>query len=153
MPCSLHSRFFSRRVSNHGFTLIEVISVLVLLGILTAVMVNQSLDNSADVAGETEVIKGYLRFAQMKAMNSDVTAGIVFSGNSYTLQKNSLPSAVPLPGQNSATYTLAKGTVSATTNPIVFNQWGDPGSNITVTVTVGANSQSFIVAQTTGFIP
>ncbi len=138
---------------NRGFTLIEVISVLVLLGILAAVMVNRSLDNSADVAGEVEVVKGHLRFAQMKAMNSDTTWGISFAGSSYTLQKNGLTSAMPLPGQNSATYNLAKGTVSSTTNPVVFNQWGTPGAAITVTVNIGTNSQSFTIAQNTGFIP
>jgi hypothetical protein len=89
----------------------------------------------------------------MKAMNSDTPWGISFSGNSYTMLRNGLPSATPLPGQNSATYTLAKGTVSASRNPIAFNQWGDPGVAITVTVTVGADSQAFLVAQTTGFMP
>lgn len=159
MPWCLPSRFSNspsglpHNVDDRGFTLIEVISVLVLLGILAAVMVNRSLDNSADAIGEAEVVKGHLRFAQMKAMNSDTSWGIAFAGSSYTLQQKGLTSAVPLPGQNSATYTLAKGTVSATRNPIVFNQWGDPGAIITVTVNVGANSQAFTVAQNTGFIP
>lgn len=144
---------FQHNADSRGFTLIEVISVLVLLGILAAVVVNRSFDNSADVIGEVEVVKGHLRFAQMKAMNSDTPWGISFTGNSYTMLQNGLPSATPLPGQNSATYTLAKGAVSATRNPIVFNQWGDPGVALTVTVTVGANSQAFQVAQTTGFMP
>ncbi len=143
-----------RRADSRGFTLIEIISVLVLLGILAAVVANKSFDNNgAEVSGEIEVVKGYLRFAQIRAMNSSTSWGILFAGNSYTLQNNGGASTVPLPGQNTATYNLPTGTVSSSINPVVFNQWGDPGANITVTVTVGANSQTFTITQITGFIP
>ncbi|OIP46048.1 MAG: hypothetical protein COZ12_00960 [Deltaproteobacteria bacterium CG_4_10_14_3_um_filter_60_8] len=140
--------------NRRGFTLIEIVSVLVLLGILAAVVVSRNVDTGADDIGETEVVKGFLRFAQMKAMNNSTTWGISFAGNVLTLQQNGATGTVQLPGQADATYTMAKGSTGATVNPITFDEWGSPGAvPITVTVTVGTVSKAFTVTQGTGFIP
>ncbi len=144
-----------RTANDRGFTLIEIISVLVLLGILAAVVVSKNIDTGADALGEMEGIRGHLRYAQMKAMNSNTTWGILLAGNTYTLQQNGAASATPFPGEDTSTHAMPTGsTASATVNPITFDQWGSPGAaTITVTVTAGTASQAFTVSQITGFIP
>lgn len=146
------SKAFPSRCS--GFTLIEIIAVLLLIGIVSAVVVSRSLDNNAEIVGETEVIKGHLRFAQTRAMNSDQTWGIRFTGGTVTLLENGVASAISLPGQNISSYTLVKGSAASSTNPVVFDEWGSPGSDvITVTVSIGSDSRSFGITPLTGFIP
>jgi len=137
-----------------GFTLIEIIAVLLLLGIIGAVVFSRSLNTNADLLGEIEIIKGHLRYAQLKAMNDLTPWGLNFAGSTYTLEENNTPSATPLPAQDSSTYNLTAGSATASTNPVIFDEWGDPGTGpITVTVTVGGDSATFSIAKTTGFIP
>jgi len=140
--------------SSHGFTLLEVICVLLLVGIISTVIISRTLDNSVELIGEMEIVKGHLRYAQTRAMNSNQSWGINFSGSSYTLEENGAPSTTSLPGESSAIGTLALGSISSTVNPIVFNQWGNPGANaITVIVSDGSDAESFAIAPLTGFIP
>ena len=137
--------------SDRGFTLIEVIAVLLLMGILSVMTVvhSNSFGVEADVRGAAEVVKNHLRYAQSKAMNADLGWGINFAGSTYTLQDANQVSAT-LPGD------LPQGmTFSATVNPVLFeNRWGSPGSaTITVTVSRGGSSQTITVTKNTGFIP
>ncbi|MCP4113952.1 MAG: type II secretion system protein [Desulfobacteraceae bacterium] len=78
-------RQFSLLGCRKGFTLIEIIAVLMILGILSAVAVSRFTDTGAELAGQTETVKGYLRFAQARAMSSgrpDEIWGIRFSRGS-----------------------------------------------------------------------
>ena len=140
--------------SSHGFTMLEVICVLLLIGIISAVIISRAIDNSVELIGEMEIVKGHLRYAQTRAMNSNQSWGINFSGSSYTLEENGATSVTSLPGESSAVSTLALGSISTTANPVVFNQWGNPGADaITVTVSDGSDAESFTIAPLTGFIP
>jgi len=145
---------FGRRYARYGqqgFTLIELIAVFLLLSIMAAIAVSHSTDFGleADLRGATEVVKGHLRYAQTKAMNSDVSWGINFAGSTYTLQNASSATAA-LPGEVPQDMTFA-----STVNPVMFeNRWGSPGSaTITVTVSKGGSSQTVTVTRNTGFIP
>ncbi|MDA8417443.1 MAG: prepilin-type N-terminal cleavage/methylation domain-containing protein [Desulfobacteraceae bacterium] len=134
-----------------GFTLIEVISVLLLIGILTVIAIGREANsgNQADVYGATEVLKNHLRYAQSTAMNSDVSWGLNFSGSSYTMQ-NASASTAPLPGD------IPTGiSYTPSVNPVLFdNRWGSPGAvTITITVSKGGFSQTVTVTKNTGFIP
>ncbi|NNK94981.1 MAG: hypothetical protein HKP41_11585 [Desulfobacterales bacterium] len=134
--------------------MLEVICVLLLIGIISTVIISRAMDNSAELLAEVEIVKGHVRYAQTRAMNSNHTWGINFSGNSYTLEENGATSATSLPGESSAVGTLALGTISSSVNPIVFNQWGNPGASvITVVISAGPDAESFTLAPLTGFIP
>ncbi|MDH3392512.1 MAG: type II secretion system GspH family protein [Desulfobulbaceae bacterium] len=140
-------------LTKQGFTVIEVIVVLMLLGIMSAVVVGRLLDTSADLAAESEIVKTHLRFVQSRAMNSAVSWGIRFDGGSYTMLTDGLTSSGFLPNESSATRSLAVGTVAASTNPIIFDQWGSPGNvDITVTVSDSSGSKSFVIIRNTGGI-
>ena len=139
---------------RRGFTTIEVIAALLLTAVLAAVAVSRMVDASADLAAESEIAKAHLRFVQSRAMNADVPWGVRFDGGSYTMLTDGLPSSGLLPNETSSTHTLAVGTVSASINPVLFDEWGSPGiADITVTVGDGSGSKSFVISKNTGFIP
>lgn len=57
--------------NESGFTLIEIIAVLVILGILAAVAVSRMNFNNADLSAMEASLKSHLRYSQSKAMHSD----------------------------------------------------------------------------------
>lgn len=66
----------SRLKSIHGFSLVEVIAVLVILIIVSAVIVSQSGTYSTDLVTQTEILKTHLRYAQSMSMASVDPTGI-----------------------------------------------------------------------------
>ena len=143
--------------NNHGFTLIEIIAVLIVIGILASVtaVIFSSMDEH-NLATEVEILKSHLRFAQSRAMSDNVSWGIAFSGNSYTLQRNGIMSTSNLPNDNSSTHIL-KGEVTVnSTSAVTFDQFGsliplDTGINIILSD--DDNSHTITVTPNTGFIP
>ncbi len=146
--------------------MIEVIAVLVILAILAVVAVSRIGSNENDLIAQTDIVKGHLKFAQLKALSDDTSAtwGIVFSGGSYTLQRNGGAPGVNLPGENGVTHSFPTGvSVSSVTvtpgSTVYFNSWGSPvnasgtplTSNITITLTQDA-SKSFRIYYNTGYI-
>lgn len=143
--------------NSHGFTLVEIIAVLVVLGVLTAVVVSQVLSmDSYHLASEVGILKSNLRYAQSRAMSDNVSWGITFPDTlRYTLQKNGITATSNLPNENSPTHILQGGvTVSSTTDPVTFDVWGSNlGATIIITLSAGVDSQTITVTQNTGFIP
>ena len=150
--------------NSNGFTMIEVISVLIILGIVAAMVISRGMStNVVKLQSEVDVMKGHLRFAQYRAMNDiaanvDTKWGINVAGDTYTLVKvdtSGPTSPLNLPGESSGTpasHTFANGVTASVTgdNPILFNEWGSPGANAT-TVTVGGKTIN--ITANTGFIP
>jgi MSHA pilin protein MshC len=61
--------------TQHGFTLLEIIAVLVILGILAAVIFSRFTSFDAEVYTGADALKTHLRYAQTQAMNRDPNAG------------------------------------------------------------------------------
>ncbi|MEO5359140.1 MAG: prepilin-type N-terminal cleavage/methylation domain-containing protein [Nitrospirota bacterium] len=143
------------RANEKGFTLIEVVALLVVVGVLAAVVISySSTPETYQVVSELETLRTHLRYAQLKAMShlNGTTWGISVGGSSYQLYNNGAASAIPLPGDTTATHTFPSG-VTATTTTITFDDWGSPGTaDITVTLTKGGYSQSIRVTKNTGFM-
>ena len=57
--------------TQDGFTLIEIISILVILGILVAVVVSRMTNYDVAVYTGADALKSHLRYAQTMAMNKD----------------------------------------------------------------------------------
>lgn len=147
--------------NSRGFTLIEVIAALVVLGIIAAVAVSRLTMSGTELFTETDILRSNLRFAQFKALSNNdaatTTWGISFTGGTYTLQRNGATAAISFPSGGSATHTLSPGvTLTAPVPPasVTYDFWGSPGTaDITVTLAQGGKTTSFTITRTTGFIP
>ncbi len=150
-------QIFNVPVNSNGFTIIEIICVLVIVGILSAVAVSKmnSID-VYDVVKEIETLKTHLRYSQIRAMSHNQSWGIRISGGtSYTLQKNGSTAPVNLPNENSVTHTFASGVIATPgTTTITFDDLGSPGnSDIVITLRKqGKNPRTLTITQKTGFI-
>ncbi|MFH1154512.1 MAG: prepilin-type N-terminal cleavage/methylation domain-containing protein [Pseudomonadota bacterium] len=158
---------FSRdaEYTGHGFTLMEVVTVLVVVGIAAAVAVSRMSVMDSGQIGDLEKIKSHLRYAQSKAMaDSSIRWGIVFSGTTYSLFRNTNTDAVVdagekqvLPGESSNIVSLDSGL---SVNAIVaFDWWGAPYSNANCVTPMTSGILSFsggktiVITPDTGFIP
>jgi prepilin-type N-terminal cleavage/methylation domain-containing protein len=135
-----------------GFTLIEVLAVLLVLAVIMTVILTRTPSIERDAYAQAAVIRSHLRFAQSLAMgNNTASWGITFTPNSYTLLMNGSPAGIPLPNDNSSTHNLPGNvTITAGIGTVLFDQWGSPGpDNVTITV----NSEPIVITRLTGFIP
>lgn len=146
-----------KTTENAGFTMIEIIAVLLILGIIAAVAVSRIADTTAyDLSSQTEVVKAHLRLAQSRAMGSSSPWGINFDTSTtyYLFQGNGSTTPVQLLGEDNATVSLTTKksglTISSAPQRITFDAYGSPG---TTTVTVTTNGGNIIVTKNTGFIP
>ncbi|MGD9613220.1 MAG: prepilin-type N-terminal cleavage/methylation domain-containing protein [Kiritimatiellia bacterium] len=144
----------SGRAAQHGFSLIEVIAVLVVLGIL-AVSIVAGMDVHASVAVEADILRSHLGYAQSLAMaNNTADWGIAFSGASYTLLRDGNPAPVFWPNESSATYALPAGvTIVSGAGVLAFDDWGAPAATHVFTLSDGTEQQQVSVIGFTGLVP
>ena len=151
--------------NNLGFTVVELIAVLALLGILAGIAV-VSIGNPLGFQSiaQAEALKANLRFTQSKAM-SDLPGNIWslnITSSNYTIQRNGGTPNPPvnLPGAYSGTYTLPTGqTITSGTGLIRFNFRGQPidalGGPLAAdyTITFYGVPDQITINRETGFIP
>jgi MSHA pilin protein MshC len=145
-------RFSSR---STGFTLIEVVFVLILLGILAAVAVGRQTDTNAELVSQTDVIKSHLRYAQSRAMAMEEVWGVNSTGSSYYLY-SARSGKVHFPGENSTDIILAdKGIASMTSGSFAFDETGRPlnENDTIILVALNGKNATITIIPFTGYIP
>ena len=138
--------------NNSGFTMIEIIAVLVILGIIAAVAVTRivsTLDYKVTV--EKDILKTHLRYVQLRALSDDKPWGMSFAGSAYTALRNGNVAPYNLPNENSPTHTLPDG-ITVTGSTVTFDEWGSPGSS-NIDLTMSAGGGTITITKNTGFIP
>jgi MSHA pilin protein MshC len=159
-------------IRNHkGFTLIEIVVVLLIICIIGAAVTISSFYSTSDynLVSQTEMIKSHLRYAQARAMNTNVPWGIHFNGNNtYKLFKyDASLTYVSVPGESSDTVTLEDMALSpnGATVYVSFDSLGKPYTNALATGSPVANNinitvryneselETIVITRNTGFIP
>jgi len=113
-----------------GFSLLEVVTVLVILSIVGVVVATRLMDTSVELIAQTDAIKAHLRYAQSRAMSSNVIWGIAFDGSTYSLFKNGDTTDTDfLPGEDSKTLPLPSGISISPAQVVAFDSWGKPYDN------------------------
>jgi MSHA pilin protein MshC len=148
-----------------GFTLIEIVAVIVFIAILAAVAIVRHKPVDPTLMSQAQVLKAHMRYAQMRSLSTDSHWGINYQVNgdqrSYWLFKQPATNdRIALPGESDDHVLLMKGIViSQGSFQVEFDGWGRPSSTLSGTgtlnleLTKSGDSEQIIVTQNTGFIP
>jgi prepilin-type N-terminal cleavage/methylation domain-containing protein len=157
-----------------GFTLIEIIAVLIVMGILAAVAVSRSLNYDVEVRSGADTLKMHLRYAQTLAMNSNTNVwGISKGGSSYWLFQGTNTSNywyIPEDGiyLSGKTVNLTAKKIQLADFTVYFDNRGIPysaytnttnnapltsNSTITVSPLSGGTNVAVTITPLTGYIP
>jgi len=161
---------------QRGFTLLEVVSVLVLIGIISAVAISRVMSTTQiTLKANAETLKVHLRYAQLRALNNTEKAwGVYFIGGGvYKLYYADTTGThdVPSPGGDGNTVTL-QNVDAITTNDggsqVSFDKWGKPYMSLranfdaspdpqtvnrAITLTSGGSTETITITKNTGYIP
>jgi len=150
--------------------MIEIVIVLLVISIIGAAVTISGVYSTSDynLTSQTEVIKGHLRYAQARAMNTDVAWGIHFNGNNtYKLFKyDTSLTYMSVLGESSDTITLEDMTLSPNGDAVYvsFDSWGKPYTDAPATLPAAndiniivryneSESETIVITKNTGFIP
>ena len=159
--------------SESGFTIFEILVVLIVMSIITVFAIGRGRVTSADVKVKTEVLKSQLRHAQARAMNDNNSWGIQTdsSGGAYWLfQYDGSFNPFRLPGEDALTVNLAAEGLSMTPGIYSYEPDGTPhfaadptasqpstavlpSPGQQITISDGIDSYIILLTRNTGFIP
>lgn len=136
--------------SEKGFTLIEIISIILLMGILAAIALPSFNPDTIDINSAAQVVRSDLRFLQRLAMGQNTTTmSITFAngaGGYTTFDAQGNAVSRDLPG----------GIVIASpTKNLGYNRFGEPdfaGAADFVQITNGTQTMTVSVEQFTGMV-
>ncbi len=139
---------FRPRLFQSGFSLIELIMIIALIGILAAIVAPKLLQtNVFSLDGASAMITADIRHAQELAMSTHDDKDVVFTQNSssYTVETkdDGVDKTVDLPSWT----TITSASVTFTFNPL-----GEPtvGGGSSVTISAGGSSKTITVESYTG---
>ena len=138
-----------------GFTLLEVVAVLVIMIIITAVALTRLVSNQNNLVAATDTLTSHLRLAQAKAMNTDAPTantssswGVSFSSSTqyYLFNCANAIGCTPatnqksFPGGGNIIMDLTKQGVQVTNGALIlaFDRFGTPYSDAALTTPLAA---------------
>ena len=158
---------------NFGFTILEVVAVLVILGIISALAVSTisiNIDNT-NRDEQVNVLKAHLRYAQARAMNSDSKWGIKFGtviieGESvkgyWLFNESDENTKIRLPGEKKKVEAEDKfvtiSNLSIIFDFVIFNTLGSPvvldddENWVSIGIIINTSGGDITITANTGFI-
>ena len=143
-----------------GFTLVELVIVLVLAAILAASVLPRFTQGIVELSSQAEQVAADVRYAQMLSMTRGQHYCISFTGTGYQLRNTNCTVAVTHPATGStAAIVLSATTVTTsnlTGNALEFDTKGRPQTltvatnNGTITLTSSGQTRSVVVSPETG---
>lgn len=171
--CVIKKRFKSD--TSLGFTLIEAIAVLIVVGVIAAIVISRAMSTaSSNRAAQSSVIKNHIRFAQATAVKQGGIWGIKCDGADYWLFRTNAPDTGanqrPLPEEGSAKIRLASRNITANAFTVFFDAMGRPYTaytdaatntpvstanplSITINSIPAGTAVTFGITPETGFMP
>ncbi|HCX82063.1 MAG TPA: general secretion pathway protein GspH [Rhodoferax sp.] len=153
---------------QHGFTLVELIMVVVMLGVLAVFAAPRVFNrNDFDARGFHDQVLSTLRFAQKTAIAQRRTVCVAFTATTVTLTRASteasatcgtVPVPVPVPGRLGELVLTAPANVAFTVVPTGFSFDGLGQSRpasvppAARTITVVNAGRTIIVEEVTGYV-
>lgn len=147
-----------------GFTLVELIMVIVMLGVLSATALPKFFETNtfSERAFFSDTLNA-VRYAQKLAVATGCNVQVSISSNSYTLSRqgdssstscpggSSYSLSVPHPSTGASSYSGSEaGTIlTSTVSSFVFNALGTVSSDVVITV---AGSKTIHVIAETGYV-
>jgi len=150
-----------------GFTLLEVILVLIFISIFATIAVSRQDNPDVTLKAASEVLKSQIRYAQMRAMNSNVPWGVHYSDTvrAYWLFNGiDANNRQAFPGESEDNVDLdADGiTIEQGNFTLRFDQWGVPviedagfafsAGQAVLRMTSGSESSDITITANTGFV-
>ncbi len=147
---------------QRGFTLVELIAVMVIIATLAVVALNSFNSNDYDVSAARDELVGVLRYAQEMSLShtgaNDYQVSLTATG--YSVTQGGMPIANPITG--AGVYSSNWSNVSlGSSGSVSFNGYGEPqlsgglgwsGNQLVVSVSVGNVSDTLRVERVTGFV-
>jgi MSHA pilin protein MshC len=161
-------RLFGRQVSinQSGFTLIELIMVMVMIGILAAVVAPRLASQSINLSAIAAQIATDIRYTQSLSMSQGQRYRVNFTAGSYQITDiNGVAIVYPRTGSNAA-ISVSPATLSGYNPPlannyVAFDSKGVPyvdnispgtalAANAVITLTAGGSTSTLTIAPETG---
>jgi len=153
--------------NNRGFTIIEIVVVLVLISIIAAATFRRSITtDQMNFVSQYDKIQNQVRYPQSMAMKRGTEWGFTCGTNDYWIftgtNKDNVSNQRLLPGQEVIKISLADLGVTMDPFTVIFNSYGIPYSpdwttplsaDLVVDLTdSGSESRSFTIVPETGLI-
>jgi len=139
------------RLKNHkGFSFLELVVVIVLVGVLGAAFLPLLSSSPVSLQSAAQIVSSDLKFAQQLAMERNPAAGSPI-GITFTASAGSYTLTDPI-GAMTTTRILPDGITIGTGGTINFNKYGEPQTISTITITSGAGSKSITVETFSGTV-
>ncbi len=146
--------FLSRR--SFGFTLIEIIVVLILLSILSVTAINRlTIDKNQWI--NPDIFASHLRYSQSRAMATSEPWGIKSQEKDYSMFKihEGKEQTVPLPGGSIASKTVPRGVwwFDEMGRPYYSNsEYNEQAKPVTKDIKIDVSGKTLIITANTGYI-
>lgn len=148
---------------NHGFTMIELVAVIIVLGILAAFVAPHFLGTSRfDTRGTYDNLVSALRYAQKRAIASNCPVRISINTHGYALKRRGLPCASgsfshPVIKPGGGDYLVATASdvsLSPNNTTITFTPSGATSTTGDTTIMVAGSgvTQTLTVIAGTGYV-
>jgi MSHA pilin protein MshC len=123
---------------NEGFSLIELIMVIVITGIMAAIAIPKLSNNNIDLYSVARQVKSDIRYTQELAMSNyrQTTINFTINNKIYTITSSGPTESKSIPVSSKATFD--------TTISFTFNSSGEPiggGGTIGIGITSGGSKQ------------